>query len=78
MGITVRIGIEFKATFRGKLVEFTWSPLNTDTSKSFNDLLHRRDIAEVLRRYAPVNEWMRGYVLTLLRAWNTRHEAEAP
>jgi len=75
MGITVRIGIEFKATFRGKLVEFTWSPLNTDTSKSFNDLLHRRDIAEVLRRYAPVNEWMRGYVLTLLRAWNTRHAA---
>ena len=75
MGITVRIGIEFKATFRGKLVEFTWSPLNTETSKAFNDLLHRRDIVDVLRKYAPVNDWMREYVLKLLRAWNERHAA---
>ena len=75
MGITVRIGLEFKATFRGKLVEFTWSPLNTETSKAFKALLHRRDIVDVLRKYAPVNDWMREYVLKLLRAWNERHAA---
>jgi hypothetical protein len=76
MGITVRIGIEFKATFRDKLVEFTWSPLNIVTSKALNDLLHRRDVAEVLQRYAPVNDWMREHVLTLLRAWNERHSKD--
>ena len=59
MDITVRIGIEFKATFRDKLVEFTWSPLNTETSRAFDNLLHRKDITDALRKYAPVNDWMR-------------------
>ncbi len=75
MDITVRIGIEFKATFRDKLVEFTWSPLNTETSRAFDNLLHRKDITDALRKYAPVNDWMRAYVLKLLRAWNERHAA---
>ncbi len=76
MGITVRIGIEFKATFRDKLIDLTWSPLNTNTSKALNDLLHRRDIAEVLQRYASVNDWMRGHVCTLLRVWNEVHSKD--
>lgn len=73
MGIKVRIGIEFKATFRDKLVEITWSPLNVTTSRDFAALLRRPDIASVLDSYAVVNAWMREHVLTLLRAWNSRH-----
>ncbi|MBO4301295.1 MAG: hypothetical protein J5861_06800 [Desulfovibrio sp.] len=73
MGITVRIGIEFKATYRDKIVELTWSPLNINTSKALNDLLQRHDIAELLQAYAPINDWMRGHVLTLLHAWNSLH-----
>ena len=73
MGITVRIGIEFKATYRDKLVELTWSPLNINDSKTFNQLLQRPDVAEILKDYAPVNDWMRCHVLALLHAWNSIH-----
>lgn len=76
MGITVRIGIEFKSTFRDKIVELTWSPLNINTSRALNNLLHRHDIGEVLQRYAPVNDWMREHVLLLLKTWNERHSRE--
>lgn len=73
MGITVRIGIEFRAAFKDKLIEFTWSPLNTETSKTFTELIRRKDVAAVLTAHAPVNAWMRSHVLLLLRAWNQRH-----
>lgn len=73
MEITVRIGIEFKASLRGKLVEFIWSPLNTEAPKSFAELTHRPDIAAILGEYAAVNEWMCKYLLELLRTWNSVH-----
>ena len=73
MGITVRIGIEFKASLRGKFVEFIWSPLNTEAPKYFAEFTHRPDIASVLNDYAAVNDWMRGHLLALLRSWNTVH-----
>ncbi|MBB5142435.1 hypothetical protein [Desulfovibrio intestinalis] len=73
MGISVRIGIEFRACLREKMVEFTWVPLNTDSPKAFIDLLHRPDIAAILAAYAPVNTWTQQHVLHLLRAWNQKH-----
>lgn len=73
MGITVRIGIEFRASFRDKMVEFTWVPLDINSPKAFADLLRRPDIAGALSEYAAVNMWMQEHVLRLLRAWNTIH-----
>ena len=70
MGITVRIGIEFRATFHDKLIEFTWSPLNVHSSRAFIKLLQR-----ILKEYATVNQWMRQHVLRLLQAWNQKHAA---
>ena len=75
MGITVRIGIEFRATFHDKLIELTWSPLNVHSSRTFIKLLQRPDIAAILREYATVNQWMRQHVLRLLQAWNQKHAA---
>ena len=75
MGITVRIGIEFRATFHDKLIEFTWSPLNVHSSRAFIKLLQRPDIAAILKEYATVNQWMRRHVLRLLQAWNQKHAA---
>ena len=75
MGITVRIGIEFRATFHDKLIEFTWSPLNVHSSRAFIKLLQRPDIAAILKEYATVNQWMRQHVLRLLQAWNQKHAA---
>ncbi|WP_411331051.1 hypothetical protein [Desulfovibrio desulfuricans] len=76
MGITVRIGIEFKASLGGKFVEFIWSPLNTESPKYFAELSHRSDIATVLGEYAVVNDWMRNHLLELLRNWNAIHAPE--
>ena len=75
MGITVRIGIEFRAAFHDKLIELTWSPLNVHSSRAFIKLLQRPDVAAILREYAEVNRWMREHVLRLLDAWNRRHAA---
>ena len=75
MGITVRIGIEFRATFHDKLIEFTWSPLNVHSSRAFIKLLQRPDIAAILKEYATVNQWMRRHVLRLLQAGNQKHAA---
>lgn len=76
MGISVRIGIEFRTCLRDKMVEFTWVPLNTDSPKAFTDLLRRPDIAAILAAYAPVNAWTQQHVLHLLRAWNQKHARE--
>lgn len=75
MGITVRIGIEFRAAFHDRLIELTWSPLNVNSSRAFIKLLQRPDIAAILEEYAEVNRWMRRHVLCLLDAWNGRHAA---
>lgn len=76
MDISVRIGIEFRACLRDKMVEFTWVPLDTDNPKAFTELLCRSDVAGILSAYAPVNIWMHKHVLELLRAWNQKHVLE--
>ena len=73
MGITVRIGIEFRAAFRGRFVDLIWSPLGCDDPERFAGLLADPAISRIMDDYRPVAQWMREHTLALLEAWNTRH-----
>mgnify|MGYP007128679221 CR=1 FL=1 len=73
MGITVRIGIEFRAAFRGRFVDLIWSPLGCDDPERFTGLLADPAISRIMDDYRPVAQWMREHTLALLEAWNTRH-----
>lgn len=75
MGITVRVGIEFRAAFRGRFVDLTWSPLGCDDPERFAGLLSDPAIARIMDDYRAASHWMHQHVLALLEAWNARHAA---
>ena len=73
IGIRVRIGIEFRTTFRGRFVDITWSPLECYEPELFIKMLADARVAELLQDYCPASELMYMHSMAMLHRWNTCH-----
>ena len=73
MGITVRIGIEFSARFRGRYIKLTWTPRGFTDKEDFLDFLARKSIRKFMEESKQVSIYQQKYVLEVFEAFNNKH-----
>ncbi|MDO5537779.1 MAG: hypothetical protein Q4F72_09670, partial [Desulfovibrionaceae bacterium] len=70
VGITVRIGVEFKVPFRGRFVSFLWAPRGFASDQDFLNFLQSPKMNVLAARGQEVVAYKRDIVLGSLRVWN--------
>ncbi len=73
MGITVRIGIEYLARFRGRYIKFFWTPKGFTDRKTFLDFLGRGAARQFMDEGKLVSEYQQKYVFAVLEEFNRKH-----
>ncbi|MFO7599426.1 MAG: hypothetical protein R6X27_06405 [Candidatus Desulfacyla sp.] len=73
MGIDLRIGIEFSARFRDKLVQIIWVPRGFADPQDFLCFLAEDAVSEFMAEGKKVSAYQQRYVLSALEAFNVRH-----
>ena len=73
MGISVRIGIEYLARYRGRYIKFFWVPRGFADRQAFLDFLSRGAARQFMDEGRKVSEYQQGYVFSVLDAFNRRH-----
>lgn len=70
MGITVRIGIEFRAPFRGHYVSLIWIPRGFSDSEDFLDFLSEPKVVALMNKGRDGSKWMEQHIYNALDYWN--------
>ncbi|MBU0943658.1 MAG: hypothetical protein KJ804_07455 [Proteobacteria bacterium] len=73
MGITVRVGIEFSARFRGRYVKLIWAPRGFADKQDFLNFIKEGPAKAFMQESRNVSEYQQRYVLDVLQEFNTRH-----
>ena len=73
MGIEIRIGIEFYASFRDRYVQLIWVPRGFSDAQDFLCFLEESPVKDLMSEGKSVCAYQRGYVLKVLEAFNTIH-----
>ena len=73
MGLDVRIGLEFRARFRARFVNFVWAPRGFSDTEAFLSFLAERPMVALMHEGRKASLWMQGHVLATLRLWNEKH-----
>jgi len=72
MGITVKIGIEYLARFRGKYIKFFWAPKGFRDRKAFLDFLEH-GARQLMAEGRKISEYQQRYVISVLEEFNRKH-----
>ena len=73
MGLTVRIGFELRATFRGRYVDFIWTPRGFSDTEDFLGFLAKPTVASFLGETRKASLWVQQHVMKTLDVWNSTH-----
>ncbi|WP_418765123.1 hypothetical protein [Mailhella sp.] len=73
MGISVRIGLEFRAAFRGRYVDFIWAPRGFSDIEDFLEFLSSAPMRAFMDEGRNASNWLRDHVMRTLETWNKRH-----
>jgi len=73
MGISVRIGFELHATFRGRYVDFIWAPRGFSDTEDFLEFLTKPVMKEFLEEGRKAALWEQKHVMQTLERWNSVH-----
>jgi hypothetical protein len=73
MGITMRIGIEYAACFRGRYVQLIWVPRDVVDTQAFLCFLTEAPVRVLMEEGRQVSEYRQAQVLQVLDAFNRRH-----
>ena len=73
MGLTVRIGFELRAVFRGRYVNFIWTPRGFSDTEEFLEFLNKPIIADFFAESRKVSLWVQKHVMDTLELWNRKH-----
>ncbi len=70
VGITLRIGLEFKVPFRNRFVSFLWIPRGFSSDEDFLNFLQSPKMAQLAAQGREVVAYIREQVLRELDVWN--------
>ena len=73
MGISVRIGLEFRAAFRGRYVNFIWAPRGFSDIQDFLEFLSSDAMRSFMSEGRMASAWIRDHVMATLELWNKKH-----
>jgi hypothetical protein len=73
MGVTVRVGIEVPARFRGQFVRLIWAPRGFLGARDFLEFLSEPPVRAFMEEGRAISEHRQRYVLQVLAEFNARH-----
>ncbi|MGB9499033.1 MAG: hypothetical protein ACKVE4_04615 [Dissulfuribacterales bacterium] len=73
MGIMVRIGIEFSASFYDGFAQLIWVPRGLADSRDFLRFLDQEPVCAFMNEGRAVSDYQKGYVMAIFDAFNDRH-----
>ena len=76
MDIDIRIGVEFKANFRGRYIDFIWEPIGLDGATGMAEFLEEPAMRELMQDGRSVSAFTATYVFQMLEQYNTVHREE--
>jgi hypothetical protein len=76
MGIDVRVGIEFSASFRGSFVKLIWAPRGFHDSQAFLCFLAEEQVQKLMFEGKQVSRYQQKYVLDVLVKFNEVHRLD--
>lgn len=74
MDIKVKIGVEFKARFRGRYISLVWQPLEFADSAEMVAFLNEKKTARLMQMGEDASRYYSSYVFKLLDNYNQRHQ----
>jgi len=72
-GLSVRIGLEFRAVFRGRYVDFIWTPRGFSDTEDFLEFLVSPSMQSFMDEGRRASQWAQLHVMDTLTLWNERH-----
>ncbi|GHV53806.1 hypothetical protein FACS1894206_05240 [Deltaproteobacteria bacterium] len=76
MGIDTRIGVEFRARFRGRYVEFIWEPIGLDGAAGMAQFLEEEAMRQLMHDGRAASAYVAKTVFGMLERYNTTHRLE--
>ncbi len=73
MGITAHVGVEYKAIFRGRYVNFIWEPTGFADHNDMLAFLSEPKTLELMEQGRAASRYQEQFVLSLLDKYNTVH-----
>ena len=73
MGINIRIGVEFKAQFRGRYVEFIWEPVDVEDYQTMQALMEEPNTKQLMEDGRKASAYESRYVFGMLQRYNEAH-----
>jgi len=73
MDITVRVGIEFRAVFRDRFVNFVWTPRGFSDTEAVLSFLGEKPTQALMNEGRKATFWVEGLVIRTLERWNAVH-----
>ena len=70
MGIDVRVGIEFSASFRGRYVKLIWAPRGFHDSQAFLCFLAEEQVQKLMFEGKQVSRYQQKYIMDVLAKFN--------
>ncbi len=72
-GINTRIGVEFRACFRDKYVEFIWEPVGVGDAQTMAAFLEEEAMRLLMRDGREASDYRSGYIFSMLERYNEAH-----
>ncbi len=76
MGIRTRIGVEYRACFRGKYVEFIWEPAGIEDARSMAAFLEEDAMRMLMRDGRDASAYQARHVFAMLERYNGEHRRD--
>jgi len=73
LGISVRIGIEYRAQFRGRFIKIVWNPGALQDDSDISGFFQRDAVKELMTQGKKVQEYRTRYVEAVTNAFNEVH-----
>lgn len=76
MDIAISIGLEYRAVFYGRFVDFIWEPGSFSDERDMLEFLDDAPVRHLMREGRAVSRYHESYTLMLLNRFNLRHRQE--
>lgn len=73
MGITLRVGLEFRSTYKKRFISIVWVPKGFSEADSFLSFIAEPRVNYLLQEGRKASAWVEAHVLQTLEKWNSVH-----
>ncbi len=76
MELNVRVGLEYRALFRGKYVKFIWEPVGMEDTQAAGNFMCELAVRSLMEDGRSVAAWQQRHVFAMLERYNEAHRRD--